>query len=141
MANTSAEARDLVSALITSAWNTQVPGAPLFYTNQQTDRPDVPTLFGRMHMQFVDRAQITLGSVADGVRFRAAGTIFVQVFVPLGTGTDEYDAVCDALVVALENAGAAQNVWFRDVGMREIGSDGTYYQTNVEAAFQFDRVT
>ncbi len=140
MADTYEEARDAISSLVQTTWDTEVPGAPMFYDNKSGSRPDVPTLFGRLKVQFVSGTRANIGPQG---RFRRTGTTFVQIFVPAGNGTVNFSAVGQSLVAAFEDAGAVDNVWFRDVTMREIGveDDGVYYQTNVEAAFTFDRVT
>ena len=143
MADTYEEARDAISTLVQTTWDTVAPGAPMFYDNKSGDRPDEPTLFGRLKVQFVGGSRASLGPSSSGVRFRRNGTVFVQIFEVAGEGTVNFSAVGQALVAAIEDAGAVDNVWFRDVGMREIGleDDKVYYQVNVEAFFTFDRVT
>jgi hypothetical protein len=110
----------------------------LLYENIDGDRPAVPTLFGRLTIQFANGTRADLA----GVRFRREGLMTIQVFVPQGSGTQLADQIAEALVEALEGVGPAtlENVWLRDIGMREVGPDGTYHQVNVEAEFTFDRV-
>lgn len=138
MADTYEEARDVLSGFVKTTWDAATSSAPLLFQNISGDRPEEPTLFGRLTIQFVT------GSRADlaGRRFRRTGLMTVQVFVPQGSGTEEAEQTAEALIEALEGVGPAtlENVWLRDIGMREVGSDGTYYQVNVEAEFTFDRV-
>jgi hypothetical protein len=138
MADTYKEARDVLSGFITTTWNTATSSAPLLYDNQDGDRPEEPTLFGRLTIQHANGTRADLA----GLRFRREGLMTVQVFVPQGSGTELADQTAEALVEALEGVGPAtlENVWLRDIGMREVGPDGTYHQVNVEAEFTFDRL-
>ena len=143
MAETYEEARDALSEFATDQWNLAIasisPSAPLFYTNINADPPEVPQVWGRLHIQNRDGTRASLGS--DCPRFRRFGSLFIMVFTPIGDGTQDADQIADSLVNAFDDAGAIDNIWFRDVGMREVGPDGTYHQVNVEAQFTFDRTT
>lgn len=138
MASTYEEARDILSEFITDEWNTATSSALMLYDNLHGDRPEEPTLFGRLTIQNVGSSLAALGAS----RWRRIGLVTVQVFVPLGSGTQLADQVARALVEALEGVGPStlENIWLRDVGMREVGPDGTYHQVNVQADFTFDRV-
>ncbi len=141
MAETYEEARDALSEFATDQWNLAIasisPSAPLFYTNINADPPEVPQLWGRLHIQNRDGTRASLGNACP--RFRRFGSLFIMIFVPIGEGTQNADQIADSLVNAFDDAGAIDNIWFRDVGMREVGPDGTYHQVNVEAQFTFDR--
>lgn len=143
MAQTYEEARDALSEFATTEWEAAVagvvPGAPLHYTNINADPPEEPQLWGRLHIQNRRGTRASLGSNCP--RRRRFGTLFIMIFVPIGVGTQEADQVADSLVVAFEDAGAIDNIWFRDVGYRDVGPDGTYHQVNFEAQFTFDRTT
>ena len=123
---------------MTTTWNTATSSAPLIYDNLNADRPVVPALFGRLNIQHIGGMLAALGAS----RFRRMGVLAIQVFVPLGSSTQQADQVAQALVVALEGVGPAtlENIWLRNIGMQEVGPDGTYHQVNVEADFTFDRV-
>lgn len=138
MASTYEQARDAISTFVTTTWNAATTSAPLIYDNLNADRPAVPSLFGRLTIHNVGGMLAALGAS----RFRREGLFSIQVFVPLGSGTQQADQVAQALVEALEDIGPATlgNVWLRNIGMQEVGPDGTYHQVNVEAEFTFDRV-
>ncbi len=141
MASTYEEARDDLSIFATSAWATAVtaimPTPPLFYDNLNQNPPDDGSVWGRLSIQHLDGTRASLGS--SSARFRRAGMLFMQVFVPIGDGTLTSDQIADSLVEAFEDAGAIGNIWFRNIGQREVGPDGTFHQVNVEVAFTFDR--
>jgi hypothetical protein len=69
--------------------------------------------------------------------------MYFQIFVPKDSGMDVADTIGEALVTAIEDAGAIGNLWFRDVSQSEVGPDidEAFFQVNVEASFTWDRVT
>ena len=137
MADTFQEARDAIHALIVPAWNTATGSAPLAYDNKRfTSRPD--SIWGRVTLRFQNGTRASLGGAA--ARFRYFGTVYVQIFVPLDSGMTEVTSAAQAVADAINQAGHVDgNVWFRDVQMKEVGSDEAYFQINVEAGFTFDQ--
>jgi hypothetical protein len=135
MANTLAEARDAVLGVVRTAWIAAAPTAPLIYDNLDTSAPVVPTTFARATIRWVGSSRAALGPSGT---WRREGLVFVQIFVPHGSGVSALDPLAEALTNALESPGAIGNVWFRDAGPTDIGSDGVYHQMNVVAQFQFD---
>lgn len=138
MADTYEEARDALTGFVRTQWELVDATAPLFYDNVGSKRPDVPEFFGRVSVRFFSGTRATLGSKA---RFRRVGRVFVQIFNPNDVGMEALDRMGQSLVASLEDAGAVDNIWFRDIAERDVGTDGTYYQVNVEADFTFDRLT
>ncbi len=139
MADTYAEARDAIQGLIVTAWDTVAPTAPLMFDNLDEDPTD-GALWGRVTVKHTSGGRANIGPHA---RFRRTGMVFVQIFVPKNSGTQTADAIGEALVEAMEDAGGIGNLWFRDVAQLDIGTNNetTYFQVNVEASFTFDRVT
>ena len=140
MAATLAEARDAISMLVTSAWTGAVAGAPLVYDNLDAQEPPTGTaLWGRLSVQFDEATRASLGN-DGGALFRRRGRLYVQIFIPHGKDVTPALSLADTLVRAIEKPGHVGNVWFRDVGAEQIGSDGAYWQMNVHAEFQYDIV-
>ena len=139
MASTYSELRDAIQDLVLPVWNTATSSAPLEYDNLDGDRAE-GTTWGRLTIRQSGSTRATLGTKA---RFRRFGIAYIQIFVPRDTGMEVADAIAEALVEAIENAGEVGNVWFRDVAMREIGldKDSAFHQMNVEAPYTFDRLT
>ena len=136
MATNQTEAQDALLAFIKTQWGLSAGGAQLFYDNQDVDRPDSPTLFGRAIVRHGRGTRTTLGVN----RFRRFGTVFVQTFTPQGKGKDlaELRVLSDAIAHALEEANLS-GIRIQDVDINELGSDGTYFQINVAAQFTYDR--
>ena len=138
MAENSEEARDAIGTFILPVWNTATSSAPLAFDNIPFTRPESPALWGRLHILHFQGSRASLGPNA---RFRHPGRVFVQVFGPAGAGMNSLNQVSTALMEAFEDAGGVGNIWFRDAAAREVGTDGDYYQVNVEVDFTYDRVT
>jgi hypothetical protein len=128
---------DEMLTIVKTAWDANTSGAPLYYDNQDAERPRVPATFGRAVVRHFDGTQISLG---DRSMKRRYGAIFVQVFVPQGSGQAEIRNLSDELMFALEDA-RPSTVRLTDVQINELGADGTYFQVNVVANFSYDRVS
>jgi hypothetical protein len=139
MAETYSELRDAIGDFVLPIWNTVTERAPLLFENMDNPRAEGNT-WGRLTVR---QTSATRASLGNACRFRRFGTVYVQIFVPKNTGLETADAIGEALVEAFENAGQIGNVWFRDVSLREVGpdADSSFYQTNVEASYTFDRLT
>lgn len=140
--NTMAEARDVLSGIVQTAWGTVAPTYLLLYDNIKGDRPETPATFGRVVVRHFDGEIAALGSS----RHRAFGILFVQLFTPSGAGTTVLDVIADALVKTLTAAspGTLQGIRLRGIGATELGidpSDRLYHQVNVSAAFDYDTNT
>lgn len=139
-AQTQAEARDALSGLVTSTWQDVAEDAPLLYGDVEGDPPGEPTLWGRLEIQFDLGSRITIGNDPGAAVYRRGGQLFVQVFTPHGDGPAESDRVVEALVRALEHPGQVGGVRLRNVSPQPGASDGAWFQVNVFAEFQFDRI-
>ena len=128
---------DEMLTLVKTTWDAHSGGAPLYYDNQDADRPDNPATFGRASVRHFSGGQISLGQQSLK---RRSGALFVQVFVPQGSGQYEIRNLSDQLMFALEEANTSL-VRLRNVQINELGSDGTYFQVNVVADFSYDRVS
>lgn len=139
MASTYSELRDAIQDLVLPVWNTATSNALLHFDNLDGPRAE-GEVWGRLTIRQSGGSRASLGNNA---RFRRFGTAYVQIFVPRNTGMEVADAIAEALVNAIDDAGQVGNVWFRDVAAREIGldKDSAFHQTNVEAPYTFDRLT
>lgn len=137
MPNSFTEAEDVLLGLVQTAWTANAPaGAPLRFENLDTDRPSIPGTWGRAVVRNVPGGYAGLGTG----RLRRPGTLFVQLFVPQNSGTKVIGDLANALVVALQTASVAalNGIRLRDIGATELGSDGVYFQINVQASFDYD---
>lgn len=135
--STQMSAVDEMLTLVKTTWDAQAGGAPLYYDNQDADRPEVPGTFGRASIRHFSGGQISLG---DQSLKRRSGALFVQIFVPQGNGQYEIRNLSDQIMFALEDANSSV-VRLKNVQLNELGADGTYFQVNVVADFSYDRVS
>ena len=139
------EARDALAGLVTAAWAAAaaavgMPSAPLLYDDVDGDPPGAPALWGRLSLQFDTGARVTLGNDSGAAMYRNGGQLFVQVFTPHGEGPRTSDRVVEALKRALQHPGHVDGVRIRNVSPQPGESDGAWFQVNVFAEFQFDRI-
>ena len=138
-------ARDALSALVLTAWTANAAGAPLLYDNLDGQTPpDPPAVWGRLSIQFDGSTRISIGPPGQNAALsRRTGRLYVQIFTPFGKSgaTKVAEDLADAIVAALENAAHADSVRILDPGAQTVGSeDGAWWQVNVRADFQFDRI-
>lgn len=136
MAQTQNEATTELVGLVKTTWEANAAGAPLYYDNEDSERPDTLAVFGRVAVRHEAGTRNTLGP--NGI-FRRFGTLYVQLFIKQGSGVTELRTLSDAIAHALEDVPASFGVFVRDVNVQELGSDGVYWQINVAAEFSYDR--
>jgi hypothetical protein len=144
MASNTQEMENVLNAFVTTVWNTATNSAVLLYDNVPNEEapPKDGATWGRLHIRESTGGRASLGGANP--RFRSNGTLYLQVFVRKDTGKEVVNPITTAVKEALDDATPAQlgNIWLRDTVVKPVGaSDETYYQSNVETAFTYDRVT
>lgn len=84
------------------------------------------------------------GNPALGNRHkRTTGVVMVQVFVPVGSGSELKAALCDVVLGIFENKRTGSFVSFRRGKVSDVGtgSDGAWWQVNVSVPYRYDEVT
>ena len=142
---TRAEARDEILLHFTTAWNAGTPPVPLLlYDDKARDLPpDAP--YAKITIKHNVSPQVTIGATVanggNGVRFRRFGIVTVQVFEISGDGLTNSDDLVDLALDAFEGEKTGlDRIEFRNARANEIGEDGPWFQTNVIAEFDYDRV-
>lgn len=69
-------------------------------------------------------------------RYTQTGTLWVQVFAPVGDGMVTAYGLAQAVVNAYRTARGT--VWYRNARMQEVGSSGAFEQINVLTDFTYD---
>lgn len=137
------EARERIYQEFSDNW-----GATSVYVFANEKPPDnfpPADVWARVSVQHRASAQESLGD-AGARKFERLGSVIVQCFAPLDTGTGSASAGADFLAQTalgiFEGASLdPENVRFVAATVREIGDDGTgYWQTNVEADFRWTEV-
>ena len=131
---THSEAAEAIYAAFQTAWLT----TGLQYTfDSESFSPPSLAAWARLSVRNTLGTQETLGRVGQR-NFSRRGSAIVQVFTPLNQGTAQARSLATVAKNAFEGKTlSGTDVTFRDVTIREIGPDSTWYQINVDAAFEF----
>jgi hypothetical protein len=137
-----AAARDAILSRFATVWNAQggtVP--PIIYDNHKVTPPQDGSTYVKIKVQHRRGGLATLREPSAGGRFRAFGSVIVDIYGPLGDGLTANDAYVKVTQSAFEgHATSPDGVLFRDVRVREVGGAGDSYQTQVQADFEYDRI-
>jgi hypothetical protein len=139
MSLTLAEARDAVVEIVTTAWDAAPPSdsIAMHYDDVKADKPGGTTEalpFARTTVRILSSPQSTQGRR----RYLTSGAVTVQIFTPFGDGHTLGDELSQIVLVALRgHVGSTGGLWFFDAVQNEIGEDGPWFQTNVDATFRF----
>ena len=142
---TIAEARDEILLHFTMAWDAGTPPIPtLFYDDKHKDPPDDAS-YARITLKHNLFRQVTVGGKisqgGSGQRFRRFGIVTVQVFTISGDGLASSDTLIQLALDAFEGENTGSDrIEFRNARANEIGQDGPWFQVNVIAEFDYDRV-
>ena len=139
------DAFDAVAEMFRTAWlaDHRTKHVPIDWP--EVEQANVPPPdggeFARFTMQHSTGGQRSVGSAEGAHLHEHGGTVIIQVFGSRRTGTNAKRAAYELAEVALRalQGKAAGGVWFRDVGLRDVGADGPLYQINVNAPFQHDQ--
>jgi len=131
------EARDIILGVFKAAWDPT--GFPAVWTDLPGSAPTSETVWARATIRHATGAQASLAGENGARRWARTGTVYIQVFAPVGDGSKAgYEAA--QIVVNAFQASRHENVWFRDVRMNELGTSGAFEQLNVLATFSYDDV-
>lgn len=136
---TAQEAIDTMLGIV-NTWASDA-GYPVGYEDVPNAQPLPPTSEQVWARAIVRHATSDAGSLtgAEGaIRYQTNGFVWVQIFAPKGDGGLAGRAAAQLLLSAFRAARMA--VWFRNVRMNELGSDGAWTRYDVKADFEYDTV-
>lgn len=138
------QAREAIYAAFITGWTTDSPApgdlrTPIARDNEAYD-PSAGTPYVRLAVRHIGRSQRTLGK-AGNRKYGSLGAAFVQVFVPVNTGTKAADDLAKAAQDIFEGVTlAAVEVSFLDVTVRETGPSGKWFGVTVQADFDYEEI-
>ena len=142
MADNQNDVVDALLGFVTTTWGVNANGAPLYYDNKDAQRPAKPAMFGRATVRHTFGERASLGAAGSNSKVnRRYGDVYLQIFVPQGSGQTQARTMADAVAFALEDAPSSIGVRLRDTQINELGADGTYWQINVVTGFSYDRIS
>lgn len=92
----------------------------------------------RLSVRSTGRLQDTLGKSGNR-RFRSTASVFVQVYTEANTGVKQSDTLAKEAADIFEGVSFG-GLDFTAAVIRETGPDGKWYQTLVEAEFDYDEI-
>jgi hypothetical protein len=131
------EARDTILGIVKAAWS--LTGYPIVWSDVPGEIPTSETVWARATIRHATGRQGSLHGANNTRRWNRTGTIFVQVFAPVGDGSTAGYIAAQSMADALQ-AAKDPDVWFRNVRMNEVGTSGAFEQLNVLADFSYDDV-
>lgn len=92
----------------------------------------------RVAIRHTSRSQESLGSVGRR-KFESVGSVFVQCFSPLDSGSGSADTMAAAAQNVFEGKliGTTERLRFTSAAITEVGPTDDWYQINVEAFFTY----
>lgn len=129
-------ARETIAETFAAAWVTAQPTVPFTLDNELFD-PPASGPWVRLSIQMQAASQDSMGPVG-GRKFLRAGTIFVQVFSELDTGTKTHSLLCESakdIVEGISLGGGELPTYTASV--RDLGSDGRWHMSTVAVPFDF----
>lgn len=136
MTYTFVQASDLIHTIFSQEWTST--GLKLFYQNVEDDRDTTRDAFASIDIVHGVGFQATLGGVGRR-SFRRSGVVTIRIYTQAGKGLQESRELAKVAVDAFEGR-SIEGIWFRNVRMIEIGREGSFFQTNVLAEFEYDEV-
>lgn len=114
---------------------TGVTLARITFDNEEFEEPATGD-WVRLTVRSRGRAQDTLGKVGNR-KFRSAASVFVQVYTAVNTGVKQSDTLAKEAADVFEGV-SFSGLDFQSAEVRETGPDGRWYQSVVEAEFEYD---
>lgn len=128
------EARDAMLATFKAAWDPRVA----LYPDVPGDPPSSAVLWARVTLLHAVGRQASLTGGLGTVKYERQGILWIQVFAPVGDGKK---AGYDAAQVLVNAYQAAQgSVWYRNIRMNEMGTDGAFERLDVMTDFEYTDV-
>lgn len=130
------EAKDVMCGIFLDAWSGAGQNtSTVRWDDKAGTVPDAQVAWARVTIKHNDGPVRAFG--AGGALYSNTGTLFIQVFTPVGDANQQAYDLAYAVVTAFRrsrNLGVA----FRNPHLKEVGVSGAFEQTNVIADFSYD---
>jgi hypothetical protein len=131
------EARDEMLAVFNAAW--QAESLPVVWSDLPSEIPSTQTPWARVTIRHSTSNQSSLSGASGAKMWDRMGTLWVQIFTPIGGGNVEGYRLAQLVTNAFQAAKSGE-VWFRNSRINEVGSDGAFEQINVLTDFLYNDV-
>lgn len=130
------QARDAMLAIFKAYWDAVLPAVVAVYGD--VPAPTTPSAWARVVVRHATGGQSSLTGGLGTTKYESRGTLWIQVFAPVGDGMVRAYALAEGVVNAYRNAKI--DVWFRNVRMNEVGTSGAFEQINVLVDFEYETI-
>ncbi len=137
MSLTFAQANDDILTLLKNAWDPT--GHKLFYEAVRDEREADNSPWAFVVVRHAVGQQDTLGGTGNRsfIRF---GAVIVTINTPSTNGLQDSYQLAKVVADAYEGVSSPNGVWFRNVRITELGREGTFFQMQVAADFEYYEV-
>ena len=139
---TYAEAASDIRSLFSDLW-VDTLSYPVEWPNETsaaTLPPVTQTPWGRMVVLHATGGQISLPAGKGQARYARGGVAIFQIFVASSLGTSQIYGLVKRITDLFDGKRGADGTYFRNTRIREIGTDGSWYQVNVYVDFDYEEV-
>lgn len=118
-------------------WSSLRPTIPVFFDNAGDDvQPPQNSAWVRLTVLPGSSQQVEMGRLR---RWRRAGVVAVQIYVPAASGTGLAQELGDTVIEIFEGL-TLSGVIFRATSLNRVGLDGAWLQYNAMTPFQADEL-
>ena len=118
-------------------WSSLRPTIPVFFDNAGDDvQPPQNSAWVRLTVLPGSSQQVEMGRLR---RWRRAGVVAVQIFVPAASGTGLAQELGDTVIQIFEGL-TLSSVIFRATSLERVGLDGAWLQYNANTNYQADEL-
>ena len=128
---TAIEARDVIFGVIKTFCDSET--LTIQWPDQPFDKPDTEA-YAKASMRHAISKQAALAPIGQRL-WESSGVASVTFCCPIASGLVNGYTLAQDMITALRTSNAA--VWFRNVRIRELGSEGGYNQTQVLWDFEY----
>ena len=130
------EGVDVILSVFKDVWDTT--GYPVQWDDHSSDVPDATTPWARATVQHDSSGQSSLANANGAKLFANTGSLFVQIFTPIGGGLVEARQLAQKVVNQFSRVNSP--VSFFRPRMRESGKSGAFQMTLVIVDFDYTDV-
>ena len=132
-----ADTESTIRSRFNTQWASLRPTIPVFFDNAGDDvQPPQNSAWVRLTVLPGASQQVEMGRLR---RWRRAGIIAVQIFVPAASGTGLAQELGDTVRDIFEGL-TVSSVIFRATSLNRVGLDGAWLQYNANTPFQADEL-
>lgn len=128
-------ATDEMLAVFKAAWD--LTGYAVVWSDIPGNPPATEAPWARVAVRHATGSQSSLAGSAGSKLHTHTGTLWVQIFVPLGQGETVGRTLAQQVLDAYRAARGA--VWYRNHRFREAGNSGAFVQVNCLIDFSYDQ--